>query len=64
MILYVFVMHIFLGSNYIMLAGYTFIAVCNNKDGIFMFQPTAVLIGFVKELTALDDYMCIIYNNR
>ena len=51
----------FLGSNYIMLAGYTFIAVCNNKDGILMFQPTAVLIGFVKELTALDDYMCIIY---
>jgi hypothetical protein len=44
-----------------MLAGYTFIAVCNNKDGIFTFQPTAVLIGFVEELTVLDDYLCVLY---
>lgn len=56
MILYVFMMH------YIMLAGYTYIAVCDDKDGILMFQPTTLLIGFVKELLYLMT-MCIIYNN-
>jgi hypothetical protein len=54
--LYVFMMH------YIMLAGYTYIAVCDDKDGILMFQPTTLLIGFVKELLYLMT-MCIIYNN-
>jgi hypothetical protein len=47
----------FFESSYIMLAGYTFIALPNNKDGILIFQPTLLLIGLIKELAVPVDYV-------
>lgn len=40
-----------------MLAGYTFIALPNNKDGILIFKPTLLLIGLIKELSVPVDYV-------